>query len=215
VIAAKATPGKWADCCVTVPRATAAKLVAMGYVGIVRTLAYKPGAAEGGDITAPELAMLTETGLQVGLYQRVRDPGWLPGQCDGYADAVAARTEAQRALYPAEAHVDQDLEGPGPSTTAAQASLYSTDWSHGIAPYEPALYVGYGLPLDAQQLYELPHTSYGSDAAHRKVATRGVAWQQGAPFVLDGITFDSGTMQPDELGDLPIVATADALPDAA
>jgi hypothetical protein len=206
MIAKEATAGKVCDASVVVTASTSAKLAAEGYVGIIRTLAYKAGASEATDLHADELAWHLANGLWVAVYQRVRLPGWKPIECDGYEDAEAAMLEAQKIGLPYGMHIWQDLEGVGGD--AADVPNYCKQWADGIASYGAALYVGYQTLLTPEQLHELPHDRYGSDAGHRLVAVSGVCWNQGKPFVLDGITFDSGEMQADLLGRLPMVCAA-------
>lgn len=203
--------GKVCDASVPVPASTSAKLASMGYVGIIRTLAYKAGASEATDLHADELAWHLANGLWVSAYQRVREPGklgWYPKLWDGHEDAQAAATEAQAIGIPAGVHLWEDSEGR--AGTPADGIRYDQDWAAGVTQmgFGAALYVGYQTLLTPEELHELPHTIYGSDAGHRFVAVSGVCWSQGKPFVLDGITFDSGEVQADLLGRLPIVATA-------
>jgi hypothetical protein len=185
-----------------VTKAVALAIIAAGYKGICRTLAYKPNASEATDISRAELEMLVEdVGLEVSLYQRPRAPLWTPDPAEAGPDAAAARAEAMSAGYPDGAHIWEDLEG-----LRADPTAYATLWSQAIAPYRPALYAGFSAQLTPSQLYELPHDRYGSDVANRQVATRGTCWLQGPQTTIAGLLVDTGHYRPDLLGDLPVVA---------
>jgi Domain of unknown function (DUF1906) len=205
VTAAVATPGKWADSSTPLGPSVCAAVKAAGVVGVMRYVPL-PGNAASRDITAGELNVIGEAGLELLLVQHVRRPPWLPGKCDGYSDGVVARGSAVNAGYPAGAHIFLDLEGA--MGDAEGVTGYVGDWAKAVrlgGQYPAGLYVGYNAVLTPAQLYALPgFDCYWSDAGHRKVATRGVAIMQGTPMVLGGVQFDADDMAPDLLGGLPI-----------
>lgn len=206
--AVKATPGDWVDTNERVSVGVARLLRARGVVGVFR-YAPLPGVPAGWDVTADELNWLTGEGLQVCLVQHPRYPNWQPKIHSGAADARAAAGYASAIGYPVGCHIFCDWEGPAPSTSVDDSFGFLLPWGNAItlAGYLAGLYVGYGHVLDAAQLYGLhPYNSYWSDIAHRQIAVRGCSIVQGNPFVVGGVNFDSDTVRPDLLGDLPMVA---------
>lgn len=76
------------------------------------------------------------------------------------------------------------------------------------ANYSALLYHGYGVPLSALDLYELPgFNQYWTDAADRPVADRGNAIVQGPALTLAGCPFDRNELQADRHGDVPRVCS--------
>jgi hypothetical protein len=167
------------------------------------------GAAK--DIDVVELGNILDAGLALMLVQHVRYPGWNPAKCSGQADALAAIESASAAGYLAGGHIYLDLEGI--SGTAADTKAFAEEWAATIvqASYCAGCYVGYDVPLNAVQLYNLhDFHSYWSDAGPRSVATRGFAIKQHEPEVsIAGVGFDKDTLQPDKLGDTPFWMVAE------
>jgi hypothetical protein len=194
--------------------AVIAQVAAKGYAGVVRYVPL-PGVKADNDIDAGELQAIVDGGLAAMLVQHVRYPGWNPAMCSGQGDALAAIETAKTAGYLPGGHIFLDLEGIDGS--AADTKVFAEQWGATIvqAGYCAGCYVGYGVPLNAVQLYNLhDFHSYWSDAGPRQVATRGFAMKQKGPAVtIGGIRFDPDTMQPDRLGDMPFWMIARAADD--
>ena len=217
MISRPATPGLYYDASVRLHEPSARALLAAGCVGVFRYVPL-PRNPIGQDINAPELAMLVGLGLEVGLVQHVRMPGWDPRQHSGYEDGQVAVEYAQQAEYPEGAHLWCDFEGPLVGVPSGPCIEYCTQWARGVveAGYRAGLYCGYDDPMTPEELYLLPGiTSYWSDAGHRSVSVRGVAISQGPEGFALRAPLDPDQVAPDLLGDLPFVAAADAIAAAA
>jgi hypothetical protein len=200
----QSNPCQLVDTDVPVVQEVPAQVLAHGYAGIVRYVPL-PGLNSAKDISAAELKGILDAGLALLLVQHVRYQGWNPGKCSGDGDATAAIQAAEAAGYLQGGHIYLDLEGI--AGTAADTTAYAQDWSAAIvaAGYCAGCYVGYAVPLNAVQLYDLSnfHT-YWSAPGPWKVATRGFAMTQGEPEVSVGdVNFDPDTVQADSLGDTP------------
>lgn len=213
MVARPATPGKWCDFSIFPTLLELRALRAAGYIGC---FCYVPlpgvsDAQKSNDITAERLQSLTGEGFEVGLIQHVRYSGWDPRDHSGTFDAAAAAEHALSVGYPTTAHIWNDLEGIRPGCSDIAMRVFLESWSGRMPayPYGAGLYVGYQQPLTAEQLYLL-HTfdTYGSDAGHRKVETRGVSFQQGLQTTVGGAQIDSDELAADLLGGLPIIAAA-------
>lgn len=208
LIAAPATIGNWVDTDFPLSPHAISALVSVGKKGVVRYVPL-PGNDSAGDISRTELENLCSAGLEVLLVQHVRFPGWNPALHSGDADAAAVLKKAAEVGYPHGCHVYLDLEGINGS--AAGTIAYAIDWEHTlIAGLQRAgLYVGYGVPLYAVDLYDLPgFNTYWSDSADREVATRGTAIVQGPSVTIAGVAFDLDAVRRDKLGELPLVCRA-------
>src|SRR5271165_4716922 len=200
MIARPATPGLWCDSSTKLTRAYASGLKAAGYIGVFRYVPL-PGVNAAADIDAGELAMLLDVGLEVGLIQHVRFPGWNPRDHAGTVDGATASAAATAAGFAAGAHLWCDFEGVDTTCTAEGARVFLEAWAKTVigAGFLAGLYVGYQQPLTAEQLYDLHGLNqYWSDAGHRKVATRGVSISQG-PEIQDagGLRIDTDQVAPD------------------
>ncbi len=193
------------------------QVAAAGYACIVRYLPL-PGVGADGDIDSAELRAILDGGLAAMLVQHVRFPGWDPQTCSGKGDALAAIERAAAAGYACGGHIYLDLEGI--RGTASATKRFAEEWAAAVvdAGYCAGCYVGYAVPLNAVQLYNLhDFHSYWSDAGTRHVATRGFAIKQKQPEVtIGGVAFDADTLRADLLGDTPCWMIArPALPDDA
>ena len=111
-----------------------------------------------------------------------------------------------------------DPEGPASTTTAADCVAYVNAWAKSVqaAGYVAGLYVGYGIPLTPQQLYQdLLVTAYWrSCSLVQDVAVRGYQMIQEIPGnqTVLGIKVDVDVIQADKNGDTPpwIVASPGA-----
>jgi hypothetical protein len=220
-IASPGVPGKGFDCSVKVNALQARAFYGAGYRWCARYVRL-PNNSAALDIDAAEMAVLLEAGLAVLLVQHVRasapgSGGWDISKHSGADDAAAAVEHARNAGYPLGAHVFLDLEdilaGPG---AGVATKVFAEAWAAAVraAGYQAGCYVGFDVPLNAQELYLLHGiNSYWSDAGHRAVATRGCAIQQGKAATVAGVEIDEDTLLRDLLGELPLLATSQ--PDAA
>jgi hypothetical protein len=209
LIARAATPGLFFDASTKLHDASGRALRSAGYIGCFRYVPL-PSVPHGPDIDAPELMTLAQVaGLEVGLIQHTRYPGWQPSQHSGRGDGLVAAEYAAQAEYPDGAHVFLDLEGVDTLSSAAEVIDFCQEWARAVGEYryKAGLYVGYQQPLSPQQLYDLHGIdSYWSDDGHRKVLTRGCAVQQGPKMTVAGVQIDSDVVASDLLGDRPVVA---------
>ena len=197
-------PGKVVDTAGQLTSKHVAAVKAAGHLGVVRYVPHV-GAAGRGDITACEAATICQgTGLGLLLVQHVRLPNWQPTNCSGHDDGMAAASRALGIGYPLGAHLFVDLEGiagPGVAT-----SVYTEAWAQAVvdAGYLAGAYVGYGVPLNADQFYALKHvTSYWCDAGPRHVAVRGFAMKQHPEVTIGGMLFDPNDVFADGKGETP------------
>jgi hypothetical protein len=203
-IVQQATECRFVDTATKLMPPVIAQVAANGYAGVVRYVPL-PGNKLDPDIDSKELGSILDAGLALLLVQHVRNPKWNPARHPGEIDAAAAIKVANAAGYLPGAHVFLDLEGI--SGNAADTKAFAEAWAAAIvqAGYRAGCYVGYDVPLDAVQLYDLRNIrSYWSDAGTRVVARRGFAMKQQQPsIIIAGVEFDIDTMQPDNLGDTP------------
>lgn len=201
----QATAGTMVDTSAKLTPEVIAQVAAQGHLGVARYVPL-PGVGADHDIDAGELRAILDGGLAVLLVQHVRYPGWDPAKQSGKTDALAAIERAAAAQYLAGAHIFLDLEGI--KGTAQGTKAFAEAWAATIveAGYCAGCYVGYQVPLNAVQLYNLhDFHCYWSDAGPRHVATRGFALNQKQPeVVIGGVSFDRNTVQPDRLGDMPL-----------
>lgn len=210
---APARPGPWLDCSTPLSDATLAAVLAWrdhdgsAVQGIVRT-GPLPQNSPRADLSPGEASRIVAAGFQLSLYQHVRGPGgWMPSKHDGAADAERIAEHAAFCGLPAGVHIWQDLEDV--KDTAEATQTHARAWGELLksGAYQPALYVGFAVPLTGADLYALPHNRYARDLAPRAVGDRGVSWYQRRFDVeIGGVKFDVGTMGPDLKGDLPVVA---------
>ena len=176
-----------------------------GYAGVARYLPL-PRNNAGGDISADELRAILDAGLGLLLVQHVRSPPWNPANHSGEEDAQAALQLARDVGYLPGAHIFLDLEGIVPGSAEA-TKAFAEAWAKAVvtAGYLAGCYVGYDVPLNAQQLYDLHSvTSYWSDAGPRRVATRGFAMKQHAEIAIAGVKFDPDTIASDLCEETPM-----------
>jgi sugar phosphate isomerase/epimerase len=197
-------PGKIADTSTKLTPAVIQKVSELGYRGIVRYVPL-PNNPPSKDIDREELEAILGGGLGVLLVQHVRRPPWNPAEKSGSTDALNALEFARAAGYLPNAHIFLDLEGI--AGTSQGTKQFAEEWAKTIvdAGYSAGCYVGFDVPLSAEQLFQLRHiNSYWSDAGPRKVATRGFAIKQHAEINIVGTRFDPDTVQQDELGETPL-----------
>jgi hypothetical protein len=180
--------------------AIAAKFKAAGYEFVVRYL---------GAVHPEELQAILGAGLALLMVGYSRRPGWQPTAALGVEDGDNAVLHAQQAGLPKGMTLYCDLEGPASSTTAADCIAYVNAWADAVsaAGYIAGLYVGYGVPLTPQQLYQDLHvTAYWHSCSKvQNVAVRGYQMIQQAPGnqMCLGVLVDFDVIQTDANGDTP------------
>lgn len=124
-------------------------LVRQNYAFVVRYL---------GRVSADELLRILCSGLAFMPVTRSRKSGWSPSASLGVQDGEEAVAELRKLSLP-KCTVWLDLEGSGGAED--ETSMWVNAWSRRIvdAGYEAGLYVGANAGLNAQQLWELPHTT--------------------------------------------------------
>ena len=176
-------------------------LRAVGFLGGIRTVTFNP-APDPSDVTAKEVANFMAAGLGLMLYQRVRNPGWLPSATLGKADAEVFLAKASAVGYLAGGSVWDDLEGIGGNTgaTIAYANEKATDLK---TTYAPGDYVGDDVPLTGDELYhDLVASCFWRSVSHvPDITTRGYALIQVAENVpVAGVMIDISLARADKLG---------------
>jgi Domain of unknown function (DUF1906) len=187
-----------------------AELRKLGYVGVIRTVPL-PGNSSTLDISPGELDAILSEGMGSWWYQHPRLPGWRPGACDPEADALYAVKFAKAAGYAPGTHGFADAEGMSALTTESEAILYYRAYCHVLVTegFSAGIYAGYDDAMNAVDLYEIPDaTSYWSDAAKRKVATRGTAVGQEPEVKIMGVPIDPSVIAPDLKGETPFWTVA-------
>jgi hypothetical protein len=149
-------------------------LYAAGFRGGVRTVTFSPE-LDPSDLTAREVQDFMAAGLGLMLYQRVREPGWLPSAALGADDAVVFITKANGAGYLAGASAWGDLEGIGGDAVATIAYSNAKSVRLKTAGRPPGEYVGDDVPLTGDQLFTdlIVPTYWRSLSVVPDVTTRG------------------------------------------
>jgi hypothetical protein len=157
-------------------------------------------------LTPPELAGLLTSGLLVSVVQfgAARTGGQL-GARYGRAKGAAAAHNAKGLGVPAGVTVWCDAEWSDPIPEPRAVMAYLDAWAAPVADagYEPGLYVGPGINLSSQQLWERPgyRHYWQSNAVVPDVATRGYQMTQAYQGVVHGINIDANIARMDVLGD--------------
>jgi hypothetical protein len=176
-------------------------LYAVGFRGGIRTVTFNQ-APDPSDVTAEEVQNFMTAGLGLMLYQRVRNPGWLPSATMGQADAKIFLAKAAAAGYLAGGSAWDDLEGIGGnfmSTIAYEQAKSATL----LTVYPPGDYIGYDVPLNSDELFHdlLAKCFWKSISNVPDVATRGYALSQVAENVtIAGVEVDISVSRADRLG---------------
>ena len=177
-------------------------LAAVGFRGGVRTVTCS-AAPDPSDITEREVDDFMTAGLGLMLYQRPRDPGWIPSAMLGKADAEVFVAKATAAGYLAGGSTWDDLEGIGGSGTATLAYANERVADLKKAGYLLGDYIGFDVPLTSDELYyRLTAASYWKSISNvPDVAVRGYALVQIAENVsIAGVTVDVSLARADRLG---------------
>lgn len=173
------------------------------YAGIVR---YTPhvGAYGPSDITARELELILSEGLGLLLVQHCRIK-WDASKLSGASDAASAASRAIAVGYAHGSHIYLDLEDV--VSNRADTIRYVNDWCGAMVHigFHAGIYVGYGQPLTAIDLWEIHDAnSYWSDAGPRNVAVRGFAMKQQAQVNIGGILYDPDVVGYDLKHETPV-----------
>jgi hypothetical protein len=180
-------------------------LKAVGFRGGIRTVTVD-AAPDPSDITAQEVRDFMAAGLGLMLYQRVRNPGWIPSADLGKRDAEVFVQKSQRAGYLQSASAWDDLEGIRGAADTAIAYANEKAASLKTAKYAPGDYVGFDVPLTGDQLFQdLIVSCYWRSLSNvPDVATRGYAMLQIAVNVrVAEIGLDVNLVCADRLGGRP------------
>jgi hypothetical protein len=177
-------------------------LRAAGFRGGVRTVTMHD-APDPSDLTAKEVEDFMAAGLGLMVYQRVRNPGWLPSGALGLSDARVAIAKVTAAGYLAGGSLWDDLEGIGGH--AGETAEYANDKARAVkaAGFQPGEYVGFDVPLTGHQLYRsLVSSCYWRSVSDvPDVERRGYALEQVAENVLvAGVLVDISVARADKLG---------------
>ncbi len=172
-----------------------------------------------GAMAAGEISAILEAGLGLLAVGYSRRAGWQPTAAEGASDGAAAVQHAKDAGLLKGMTLFCDLEGPASTTTAADCVAYVNAWAAPVpaAGYIAGLYVGYGIPLTPQQLYQdLLVTAYWHSVSKvQAVAVRGYQMFQQSPGnqIINGVKVDVDIIVADANGDTP--SWMIAVPDAA
>ena len=134
---------RFTDSVTLITPALAAALKAEGFDGVSQYL--------GGGVTAQSVQAITNAGL-----------GFLPVTFADRFDGEQTVAECHALGLPDGVTVFLDVEGIGPSITAAQLMMKIADWAHPVADanYIPSMYVGWKALLTSAELYALPVYRY-------------------------------------------------------
>lgn len=188
------------DCITVLNPTSAARLRAAGIDFVVRYL---------GTLGPQERDAILGSGMALLVVGYSRKPGWSPTGALGAQDGAAAVVHAGQAGLPVGMHLFCDLESPARSATADDCIAYVNAWSAAVraAGYRTGLYVGYGLPLTAAQLFHALEVDcyWHSCSQVPDVEVRGYALVQDAHAnqVLAGVQVDVDTLKADNLGGVP------------
>jgi hypothetical protein len=198
------------DCNSQLSGAQAAAFKAAGMDFCIRYLPRTPALIHG-NLSALELEILLAAGLSVGAVQHCRLPNWSPSAGLGAQYGQYAGSYAASIGLPEGMNLWLDLETPAIGATGQDCIDYAQAWFNSvkIAGYVPGLYIGYGVPLTAQQLFELPFSHYWKAYNYDDgVATRGFQLIQKPQQGFNGISIDPNECVADHLGGLPIWVSA-------
>lgn len=175
-----------------------------GYAFCVR---YLPRTAQliKNNLTNSEARDILNAGLALMAVQHVALPGWQPNTNLGTVYGSYAASYAKDVVkLPPGMNIWCDLEEVAENTPAADVLAYCQAWYYAVhvAGYIPGLYVGYGIVLTPEQLYnDTSFQHYWRAYNGPEVATRGYQLLQKTQKALNGIEFDPDVTQKDELGD--------------
>jgi hypothetical protein len=201
-----AQPGNGFDCNQPLTPAGAKAFRDQGMEFAIRYLPRTPALIPG-NLTEAEIGIILGTGLALSAVQHVALPGWEPTAELGTEYGSYAAEYAKLIGLPAGMVLWLDLESPDNKASGEEIILYCQAWFNAVsaAGYIPGVYVGWGIPLSYQQLYQdLPFKNYWRAYNGPQVATRGFQLVQHPAKVLSGISYDPNTCAADLKGDMPI-----------
>jgi hypothetical protein len=180
------------------------RLVDAGMQFAIRYLSLTAAAPR--DLDASETDVIVGAGLALMLVQHVRFAGWHPSAQLGNADGTHAVQNALAASAPKGATIWCDLEGI--AGTADDTMAHANAWAAAVraGAFDPGVYVGSGVPLTAEQLFQkLTVRRYWQSASIVPVVSkRGYQMIQLYPeTTVAGVVVDLDVTQSDHLGDLP------------
>jgi hypothetical protein len=192
-----------------------AELYALGFRIGVRTVGNALQNPAYG-ISSAELQAAVTAKLGMMLYQFPRTSNW--SATTGAADGTAAAHNALAIGFPKTACLWADLEGAIPSAAAMidyVNAWYQAAVSAGMAGSALGIYVGPGVPLTPQQLYENLFVAryWRAGAIVPDVASRGYQFIQAYPgnaVVLPGVVIDYDYVLEDFHGSIPVVCVSAA-----
>jgi Domain of unknown function (DUF1906) len=156
------------------------------------------------NLTNTEASAILNAGLALMAVQHVANEGWAPTAALGTAYGNYAATYASEVVeLPQGVNIWCDLEVVALHTDAADVIAYCQAWYNEVnaAGYVPGLYVGFGIVLTADQLYnDLSFQHYWrAYNAEVGVATRGYQLKQRDALKMNSVTPDTGdnTFDPD------------------
>jgi hypothetical protein len=181
-----------------------------------------------GDLHTTEIDTALANRVGIMVIQHARAVGWTVTQAKGAEDGARAVRDALSAKLPQALPLWCDLESPATTATADDIAAYSDAWCQAVhgAGHNAEVYVGFGLPCDAEHLWELPFTGYASSfsnvatPAHRGFKMRQLfaSYPKGECFVRDafphapanvaGLQIDIDITQTDFLGSKPKMLVA-------
>jgi Domain of unknown function (DUF1906) len=161
-----------------------------------------------GDLRSEEAEAILGGGLGLMAVQHCDGQGWSPTAASGKDYGVAAVINAQEVGLPPGVSVWVDLEGPLPSSPAAEVIAFCNAWYAEVADagYVPGIYVGFDEILTSDQLYHrLRMRHYWKSASTvPDVAYRGYQMIQTlVPSPVYGISIDRNVVMGDNFGGLP------------
>lgn len=192
------------DCAAKLTDERVKKAYEAGYRFVVRYVGLGPN-PHPGDLDRKELDLILDAGLALMVVQHVRYPGWHPNKSLGRQDGATAALFARMAGYADGAQLWLDAEGMASKTTLQDAVDYVEAWTAVVkSTHAPGIYVGYGTPFTAADLWRLTVDRYWSDYGPRKVEKRGFCIKQMiGNLPAFGIRIDPDWLKPDDLGGLP------------
>jgi hypothetical protein len=201
MIVQRATPGaKGVDTILTFTPKLAAKFKAAGFDFVVRYVEA---------LTVAERDIILNAGLALLGCGYSMKAHWTPSSDLGTLHAKHQIEHAVKCGLPSGMSLYCDLEGPNPLAGALSVIAYVNAWADVVQGlgYKAGLYVGYGVPLSAYQLYwHLKVTGYWHSCSRvQDVAVRGYQMIQQSPGnqTICGALVDVDIIQPDQKGETP------------
>lgn len=207
MIVKQAVPGLAFDVDSPLTGAEYAAFKANGYDAVIRYIPRKASLVAG-NLTAAEIAAALGAGLALSVVQHVSSGQWDASAELGETYGIYASEYCKSIGLPPGVSVWLDLESVSTTCSADDVIGYANAWYDKVfaAGYQPGIYVGWQVILSGAQLYENLKFSHFWKAYNADVtpAKRGYCIVQHTARTIDGITIDPNTIQPDNLGSLPM-----------